>query len=213
MTLQLFSKFASGFGNHSPGDIIYEQTTAGTYDVDLDAGVYTVILVGGGAGGIAAARRSSSSIGGSAGGGSAGALSLNYRVTAGTYSVTVGVKGEANVVSAATNTTFYGHSGTSSSFSTYCSAGYGVGGSVQLGTSPAGTTAGTGGSNTITTTPLLTNFNYSGNSGTAHNDSTESLGGSAVYSTYGAGGAAKFGTTRSASSGTGGYIKIIFVSY
>lgn len=204
---------------YAPNTVMYESSTAGdSSTLNLEAGLYRVILVGGGGGGCGLGTWTGSSIeaahGSAAGGGSGAGLDCIINISKGSYNVTVGSGGNGKADSGVRDSLKKASNGTASKFGSL-SANGGTGGSGKGGDSNSAT-AGSGGSK-----PSIT-YNYTtiylqtaGNSGekTTSKDTSVS-GGSSIYSSKGKGGNAKSGYgnyTGTASNGGAGYVKVIYI--
>ena len=198
---------------YEPDQVIFEESTAGTYEVELLAkGRYEVICVGGGGGGCSNSNAGSNGYGAAAGGGSGGYSDEIISIPKGTYNAIVGAGG-ARKKGTSLNATFTANSGTDSSFYSI-SATSGTGGIAYLGKSSFGGAAtsgkGTGGSGG-------SGITQNGNNGSAcdFKYNTTVNGGTSVYNGYGKGGNGcatnPSGSLQSrTTNGTAGYVKIIY---
>lgn len=182
------------------GTVLFENSAAGTYTLNVTKQTFAdIILVGGGGGG--ATSSWSSGNGSGAGGGSGGYSKIEkVLIEAGEYTVVVGAGGSRATAFEHTRAT--AGTGGTSSFMNYTAEG-GTGGDCAL---QAGIViAGTGGVG-------LTQNGNNGNAGTGYN--TTFTGGASVYNGYGKGGngcatnpgGSLIGNT---TNGGNGYVKII----
>ena len=201
---------------YQPNQTVVSYTADGTYTLDLlDDGEYQVSVIAGGGGGAYKGRTSSYRI--VAGGGSGSGWRGNVSLTKGVYTLVVGNGGAYNGSTSTTSSTGYSGSNGGNSYisdvdgnaliTTYGGkGGYAYRGSSSS-TSYATATAGAGGSTPLLSiTPLSVLLNKAGNVGSTSKSSSTNggaSGGAAVYSSYGKGGT-------SASSGTDGFIEIIY---
>lgn len=168
--------------------VIFEQTAAGTYSVALEKGKYEVYCIAGGAGGsgIDILSASFASYGGGSGSGFIGIINM----AKGTYSITVGKGGEARQIN-------LGEFGSNSSIGDLIIT---YGGQSDYNSGPGGAAP------TVNTAILQQTLNTPGNTG-ACVESTSSVGGAAVYMSYGKGGD---GSSVAAENGHTGYVKIVY---
>lgn len=175
---------------YKAGQVLFESATVGTNSLNLLAnGVYKVWIVGGGAGG--AYKRNSSmgiTLKQSKGGGSGACFIGTIRISKGSFNITIGAGGAGR--SGSTDN----HDGGQSNLGTLITAG----GGVNIN----------GGTLTLNTSVLSSEISKNGNNGGVSSSSSCS-GGASLYNGYGAGGKVSGDTP---SSGTGGYVKVQFVS-
>lgn len=178
---------------YTPDQVIFEQSTAGTYSLDILAdGQYEVYCIGGGAGGVkytGGGRMFCAS-----GGSGAGFIGI-IEIVKNTYTITVGVGGTKN-----TSTSSSVGGGGNSSISSLVIA-------YAAGNHDANTAGPAGAIPTINTTIISQTLNRAGNKGSTSSGSTCS-GGVSVYSNYGKGG--NSGLQSAITNGTAGYVKIIY---
>lgn len=179
---------------YKAGQVLFESSVAGTYSLDVGAtGTYKVWVVGGGAG--ALVKTSSSNTyksGGASGAAFVGTINLaksSYKLTVG--SAGVGIKGNSNSS---------GNGGDSS-----------IANLIVAGGGKIGANGGTAGVLTINTTIISSEIQSNGKTGGYGSGTNGRSGGASLYRGYGAGGGSP-GGTKNANSGTGGYIKVQFVS-
>lgn len=174
---------------YQPDEVVFESSTAGNYSLDvLATGRYEVICVGAGGGG----ERYKTSFGYTySGGGSGSCFYGEILIQSGNYSINVGKGGNWGSGTQAT-------SGGNSNISDVC---------ISYGGLGAYRTGGAGGSlPSINTTIYSTTINSAGNSGNS-GSSSSSQGGASLYNEYGKGG---YGNPDYQTSGTDGYIRIIY---
>ena len=197
--MELWSKKLLSFTSpYKKGELIFEQSTAGTYSVDLAAnGKYEVYVIGGGAG---SGYRSSDYKYYTGGGSGAGFIGV-VELTKGSYSITVGAGGKIAKNTTKTN------AGGSSIISNAVEA-YG-GKSVNIGDD------GTGGSKPTVTVPIIsTTLNTAGKAGRSDQHTLDSTYyvtvycGASVYESYGKGGEI---VSEQQYAGKAGYVKIVYI--
>ena len=201
---------------YEPDQVIFEQSTAGTYSLDILAdGQYEVYVIGGGAGGASLAYKYKQTVyfygevvaSGGSGSGFIGII----RITQDTYTITVGAGGAKDTsTNPSSNPT--GKAGGNSSIGSLITS-YGA-------SSHNVDTAGNGGNiPTISVEIISQTLNTKGNNGSkAVNSKAGTIsvnGGTSVYNNYGAGGSATgtanySSTSATAKNGTAGYVKIIY---
>ena len=187
--------------------VIFESSTAGTYEVELlENGNYEVYCIGGGAGG---AYSRSTTTNAKAGGGSGSGFIGVVLLSKGDYSITVGAGGAG---AAAKDAAIYSSAGGNSLIENNVVA-YG-GGAAYARVSKSDTHGGAGGKiPDITVETVSTTLNKAGNKGgSVANDqsSTRYYGGASVYNGYGKGGDAFSINLGAGSEGTAGYVKIVW---
>lgn len=203
---------------YDKNQIIFDSSTAGTFSIYLDNGIYDVICVGGGG---AAAMRGvyddkGYGWGGGSGGGFVGRLSITNK---GTYTVVVG-SANNNTKSQSSDTQISNPSDTSTHDS-YISGiiRCGGGGSGHYNSSYVGA-AGSAPVIDSSVTLISSSVNRAGNAGSSKSGGNGSdsavtaSGGASVYGGYGKGQGCKvheYARRRSWINGTNGYIRIIYI--
>ena len=170
-------------GPYKKGQVIFESSTPGTYNVEiLGKGKYEVYCIGGGGGGYY--KRNPKSVG--SGGSGSGFIGI-IKIEASILSVSVGAGGR---------------------YQSYNGAGSSIGNLVITYGGGRGSTGGAAGAQpTINATIISTTLNSAGNPGESSGGSGPVAGGASLYNGYGAGGV---GQTGNNSSGVSGYVKIVY---
>lgn len=185
---------------------IVDETTAGSFSVNLSDGIYRITLVGAGGGGAGASDAPRDYKACEAGGGSGSYVRALIRLTDGNYSATVGVGGDG---AGGLYGTFVGATGGNSSFGSYITAYGGTGGIARWTDGTGGNpTGGTGGAlPSITGVESVLN-SLAGSNGGIHQQAGTAVGGSNPTE-YGKGGDAFCsGGTAVGYKGGDGYVKI-----
>lgn len=212
--MQLWSKtlLAKVTGPYQSGELIFESSTPGIYEIELlTAGIYEVYCIGGGAGALRNNLSNSKytfrqvSIAGGSGAGYIGRLFLSEGKLS--ISIASGGTGQAftnNSLNYGVNTAAL--AGGTSSIGTFVSAGGGKSGSTgrdQMNPSYGGSIP------TVNVEESITILKTGGNTGECQNRTTTSVsGGASVYENYGKGGDV-IGT--SPQHGSAGYVKIVYL--
>ena len=186
------------YAPYSVGQVLYESSTGGassTLNLKV-AGKYQVICIAGGGGGAYFAGGGNLYL---AGGGSGSGFNCVFQLSAGNYAVAVG-SGGSRVIDSSTRA----GNGGDSRFGTCYSRG-GTGGQGVSSGGGAG-----GASPTLTYTRTTTTLNTAGNAGSSKKSVGSCPGGSAVYSSYGKGGAGYDTSSHVSTAGTAGYVKVIY---
>ena len=200
------------------GQILFESDTggdSGTLELKTD-GIYEIICVGGGSG--CSLTYHSGYGGASVTGGSGAGFDLKLRLTKGKYSYYVG-NGSAGVYNdnypANLSNSTSSQNGENSYFGN--NIAYGAGGATSI-YNGSGLVVGSGGAMpSISDSIVETIFNTNGNDGLSAwtNQAGTLTGGASVFDEYGKGGGASWTYqyySRTLENGTGGYIKVKFIS-
>lgn len=185
--------------------VVFENATAGAYEVEIaQDGNYEVYCIGGGGGGAFTSSTSGLGSNSNAGGGSGSGFIGVVKLLKNIYSVTVGVGG--TLTKATGNKASRGSAGGNSSIGDSVIVYGGSGGYNSDSKHPTG---GAGGAEPLINVELVEEtLNISGNTGskstsTGNTSNKNIAGGASVYEGYGKGGTSN-------SNGTAGYVKIVW---
>lgn len=174
---------------YKAGEVLFESATPGTYTLNLLAnGIYKVWIVGGGSGAYVREVIKVTKSGGASGAAFVGTVNLAKS----SYNLTVGGGGAGG--------SSPGSGGNSS-----------IGNIIVAGGGGGGYNGGVAGILTINTSVISSEIQSNGKTGGYGSGTNARAGGGSLYGGYGAGGSSP-GGTKTANPGTGGYIKVQFVS-
>lgn len=177
--------------------VLFESSTAGTSEVELETGIYEVYCIGGGGGGATSQKKLIVTRYEKAGGGSGSGFIGNIRIEKGNYTIIVGGGGNAAPIK---DTWTYGGAGGNSSISNVLTCFGGGGGAADANGSEY--RDGQGGNTPSVVSQVITQtLNQAGNK------SNGGTGGLSLYNQYGAGGSA---TNSGGQKGSSGYVKIVY---